>query len=121
MATITPLYITQHDRRPYYYVRVRDAAGNAVDLTGYVIRCTMKLDGGSTAKIDRRTAGITIADQVSDKGLFYLKWQAGDMDTVGTYNIEFELTPSADSDKFTFPNPEHGPAQVIISAGQDDQ
>ena len=118
---ITPLYMTQHDRRPYYYVTVKDASGNLIDLTGYTIRCTMKALGGSTPKIDRRTTGVTLADQSSNKGLFYLNWQIGDTNTVGTYNIEFELTPSADSDKFTFPNPEHGPAQVIISAGQDDQ
>ncbi|MBE7413828.1 MAG: hypothetical protein HS130_00815 [Deltaproteobacteria bacterium] len=118
---IKPLYITQHDLRPYYPVRVKDHEGNGVDLTGYTIRCTMVPAAGGTAKINRRTAGITLGNQSTSPGLCHLKWQAGDTDTIGTFNIEFEFTLGADSDKFTYPSPEHGPAQVIVGAGLDDE
>jgi len=78
-------------------------------------------EGGGTAKISRRTTGIVIADQEATPGLCYLKWQSDDTDTVGTFKIEFEFTPDADSDKFTFPSPEYGPAQVIVGAGLDSE
>lgn len=110
-------HLIKNDLQPYYPFTVKDSGGNLIDLTGATIRCTMKLEGGAI-KIDRRTAGITIANQSTNKGEADLAWQAGDTDTPGTYAIEFEITP-ASGGKFTLPSPAQGPAQVVISDSLD--
>jgi len=54
------------------------------------------LDGA--LKID---TAMTIVDATG--GIVQYDWQTGDTDTVGTYNVEFEVTYS-DSSIETFPN-----------------
>lgn len=103
--------LTKNDLQPYYSVTVKNADGTAVNLTGAAIVCTMKPVGGSTPKINRQNAGIAITDAVN--GQFEYRWQTGDTDTAGAYNIEFEITPQTGG-KFTLPNPGEGPAQVEI-------
>lgn len=103
--------LTKNDLQPYYPVTIKNADGTAVNLTGAAIVCTMRLVGGSTPKISRQNAGVAITDAVN--GQFEYRWQPGDTDTAGAYNIEFEVTPQTGG-KFTLPNPEEGTAQVEI-------
>ncbi len=107
------LYLKRNDLQPYYRVKVEDSDGNAVDLTGADIVCTMKAPGG-TLKIDRQSTGIVITAAAS--GEFEYRWQAGDTDTAGKYQIEFEITP-ASGGKFTVPG--KGEAVVIIQESLD--
>lgn len=118
-AIIEPFKMTKGDIDDYP-VTIKDSNGNREDLTGASIVCTMKLDGGSTPKIDRRASGITIANQATNKGEFdcRLGTVATDTDTPGTYNIEFEVTLSGGK-KITFPKPGQGKAQVMISDSLD--
>lgn len=103
--------LSKNDLQPYYAATVKNADGTAVNLTGAAIVCTMKPEGGSTPKITRQSTGISITDAVN--GQFEYRWQTGDTDTAGAYNIEFEVTPQTGG-KFTLPNPGEGPAQVEI-------
>ncbi len=103
--------LTKNDLQPYYSVAVKNADGTVVNLTGASIVCTMKQAGGSGPKINRQNTGIAITDAVN--GQFEYRWQAGETDTPGVYQIEFEVTPQTGG-KFTMPNPEQGLAQVEI-------
>lgn len=131
---IKTLYLVKNDLQPYYYITAKDAFGNAIDLTGATIYCTMKNMDGGTVKISRQTTGIVIdPDQVNNKGQFRYEWQGGDTDTPSTedtsgaykdykdripYHIEFEVNPSAGG-KFTLPNPDTGTAAVVIMDSLD--
>jgi hypothetical protein len=75
----------------------------------------MRLQDG-TLKLDRQSAGINITDAAG--GEFEYRWQAGDTDTVGRHEIEFEITP-ASGGKFTVPASER--AYVIIRDSLDAQ
>src|SRR3990167_10795127 len=112
-AIIVPFEMTKGDIDDYP-VTIKNSAGALEELTGASIVCTMALDGGSTLKIDRRSAGITIANQTTNKGEFDFRFLAADSDTPGTYNIEFEVTLSGGK-KITFPKPDQGRAQVIVT------
>lgn len=109
--------VTKNDLQPYYYVQIKNSTGAAVDLTSASIVCSMRLPGSTTSKIDRQSTGINITDPTNGK--FEYRWQPGDTDTPGLYDIEFEVTPSG-AGKMTFPNDEtQGPAQVRISDSLD--
>jgi hypothetical protein len=110
------LRLRQNDLQPYYRAKVEDSDGSAVDLTGASIVCTMKARGGSV-KIDRQNAGINITGAAA--GEFEYRWQAGDTDTVGPYDVEFEISPQSGG-KFTVPA-KAGEAEVIIAASLDSQ
>lgn len=113
---IKELKIIKNDLQPYYYLQVKDASGVVVNITGATIYCTLKLSGSSAIKINRQTTGINITDATNGK--FEYRWQAGDTDTQGSYNIEFEINP-ASGGKFTLPGPGQGIAKVIISNSLD--
>jgi len=98
MSTET-LYMKRYDLQPYYYAQVVDSDGDVIDLTGATIRCTMKSLGG-TVVINRGTTGVTITN--ATEGYFEYRWQSGDTDALGTYHIEFEITPAAGG-KYTLP------------------
>lgn len=108
---IKKLPLIQHDLQPYYYAKAKQADGTVINLTGASILCTMKAPGATSNKIDRRTTGIVITNAAT--GEFELRWQAGDTNTVGSYYLEFEVTPQSGG-KFTL-----GPGTVQINAGQD--
>lgn len=111
------LYITQNDLQPYYYVTAQDQAGTAINLTGATIVCTMKNKRTLAVKIDRQSAGISITGAAA--GQFEYRWQSGDTDTAGEYNIEFEVTPTTGG-KFTLPSKAHE-AVVVIRQSLDSQ
>ena len=100
--SIETLFIKKNDLQPYYYstAMTKDSSGTTViNLSGATIYCTMKSSDG-TVKINRQTTGISITDAAA--GEFEYRWQSGDTDTVGVYNIEFEINP-ASGGKFTIP------------------
>lgn len=118
---VEKLYLKRNDLQPYYLFQVKDSLDAVVDITGATIRCTMVLYDPatgllSTIKINRQTAGINLTDAANGKGEY--QWQSGDTDTIGTYRIEFEVTP-ASGGKFTVPNPRYGQGIVIINADLD--
>lgn len=119
---IKTLHLTQFDLQPVYPVTVVNSSGIAIDITGSTIRTTMRLENSTTIAINRSTAGITLTDATA--GAFTYQWQAGDTDSTGLYDIEFETTPAAGG-KFTLPNPtlsqstSEGPAHVQITRGLD--
>jgi uncharacterized protein YfaS (alpha-2-macroglobulin family) len=76
---------------------LKDADSNPIDLTGANVRFHMKAIGGAI-KVD---AAMTIVDQ--NNGTVRYDWNTGDTDTVGTYEVEFEVTYS-DGAIETFPN-----------------
>lgn len=110
------LRLKKKDLQPYYYAQVKDAGGNAVDLTGASIVCTLKDVEAGTLKIDRKSTGINVSDAAG--GQFEYRWQSGDTDVVGKYFIEFEITPAAGG-KFTVPV--DSPAVVLITDSLDAQ
>jgi len=113
--SIKVLHLKENDLQPYYYATAKDSDGDAINVTGATIYCTMKLMDGSV-KIDRQTTGITITDGAN--GQFEYRWQAGDTDTVGRYKIEFEINP-ASGGKFTLPADEQ--AIVHIHSSLDSE
>lgn len=115
-ANIAPLYIKKYDLQPYYPAQVKDSYGNAVDITGATIYCTMKNLATGTVKINRQTTGINISDGANGK--FEYRWQSGDTNTTGSYSIEFEVNPVSGG-KFTVPTNKR--AMVIIADSLDSE
>lgn len=113
---INTLYLNQHDLQPYYYVTVTDSTGGAVNITGATIRITMRPEDSTALKINRSTVGITISDATA--GRFQYAWQAADTDTIGIFDVEFEITP-ASGGKFTIPSRNQGVAHISIVADLD--
>ena len=107
--------LTKGDLQPFYFVAVKDSNDDPVDITGATIYCTMRAEDG-TKKINRQTTGITITDGA--KGEFQYEWQSGDTDTVGQYDIKFEIDPAA-ADIFTIPAAGKERAQVVINESLD--
>jgi len=113
--SIKALYLKKNDLQPYYYAQVKDSDAAVVDITSATIYCTMKLIGGAI-KINRQTAGINVSDAANGK--FEYKWQAGDTDTAGRYQIEFEVNPTSGG-KFTIPADPDDKAEVRIKGSLD--
>ena len=101
-------YIKQNDTSPSLSATLTDYNGNAVNLTGASAKMHMK-DQGGTLKVN---AAMTVTD--ADAGIIKYDWQSGDTDTVGSYNVEFQVTYS-DSSIETFPN--HG-YEVVVVVGE---
>jgi len=81
-------FITKrHSRRPYVRLQVKDADGNAYDLTSvFSVRFLMyDLDG--VQKVD--AAGSV--ESPATAGIIKYEWAAADVDTAGNYNAEFDL------------------------------
>ena len=104
------LELKKNDLQPYYFGKVTDSFGSAVNITGKTIYCTMKNLSTGTLKINRQNSGISITDGLN--GLFEYHWQAGDTDTVGKYTIEFEVGP----DKFTVPKRPNDAVVLILDS-----
>jgi hypothetical protein len=103
------LKITKNDLQPYYHATAEDSNG-VIDITGATIVCTMKNIRTGDLKINRQSAGINISDATN--GEFEYKWVSGDTDTVGGYEIEFEITPTSGG-KFTYPTTEEDGKAIV--------
>jgi hypothetical protein len=91
-------FIKQNDTSPSLQATLKDGAGSAVDLTGASLRFHMREVGNNTAKVDD---AATISD--AENGVVYYNWSAGDTDTIGSFEAEFEVTYSGGEIE-SFPN-----------------
>lgn len=82
-----------------------------VNLASATVVFNMRTPGG-TLKVDR--GSCTILDE--DKGQVKYDFTLADVDTVGTYRGEFEVT-FASGQVTTFPNEEYIPIKVISDLG----
>ena len=90
--------IKQNDTSPLLVVTLKDAAGNAIDLTSATVRFHMKRINQATVKVD---GSAFVLDD--DAGRVRYAWQAADTDTPGTFQGEFEVTYNTGEIE-TFPN-----------------
>lgn len=101
--------IKRNDRLPELVANCLDAANIAVDLTSASsVEFHMKVSGsGGAVKVD---AAGTIVNAAA--GTVKYAWAAGDTDTSGTYDGEFEVMFSGGRTE-TFPNTEHITITII--------
>ena len=92
-------YMKQNDTSPSIKVTCYDTDDTAIDLTGALsVRFHMRLKSDLSVKVDADGSVIVATD-----GTIKYDWSAGDTDTAGIYEAEFEVT-YADSSVETFPN-----------------
>ena len=96
--------IKRGDRKPDLIVTLKDASGNAVDLTGATALFNMRVISGAVLKVN--ASAVVDPDQVANKGKVSYAWLAADTDTAGVYEGEFEMTFAGGLAQ-TFPNPTH--------------
>lgn len=99
-------YIKRNDTSPAIRANLLDGDGNAVDVTAATIRFHMSEPNG-TVVID---AAGTIVNAAG--GIVEYQWQAGDTDTAGYFNTEFEVT-YGDGTIETFPNSTYQRVRII--------
>ena len=90
--------IKQNDTSPLLVVTLKDAAGNAIDLTSATVRFHMKKISQNTVKVN---GYVTALDD--DGGRVRYAWQTGDTGTPGIFQGEFEVEYST-AEIETFPN-----------------
>lgn len=79
--------LKRNDRLPVLQASLKNPDGSAVNLTGTSQRFVMRLPGAAAAKV---TAVPTVVN--ASGGVVQYSWAAGDTDTTGTYQAEFEVT-----------------------------
>jgi hypothetical protein len=105
--------VKQNDTRPVYAVQLFDLFGTPkqkpLNLTNATqIKFKMRKTGSPGApKVDRN---MTITDPLNGKA--ELVWLAADLDTVGTFDVEFEIT-WADLGVETVPNDGYLAVKVV--------
>lgn len=96
-----PFYIKKNDTSPALRATLKDGLGSAVDLTGTVVRFHMREIGALTAKVDSLASLIDPGN-----GVVEYSWSAGDTDTLGSFEGEFEVI-YAGGEVESFPNNRH--------------
>lgn len=86
---------------------LQDETGAVINLTGCTVRYSLLNVRLRTLKVNRASA--TLADQAIAPGEVYYTLVAGDVDTSGTYQEEWEVTYGSGK-KETFPT---GEAQMV--------
>lgn len=99
--------IKAHDRRPHYRVQLT-ANGAPIDLTGASSVSFQMYTSAGTVKVAKTAA--TIVD--GPTGVVEYAWAAGDTDTPGTYNAEFEVLWGTEPQTF----PSSGYFTITINA-----
>jgi len=111
MATVR---VKQNDRRPVVVATLTDSTGGAIDLsTASGVKFVMKSATASTAKIDTAATITTATD-----GIVTYSWAAGDTDTTGTYDAEFEIDWGSNIYE-TIPTKNYLTVEVIDDLGGD--
>ena len=104
---MTIVYLKQYDTKPDLQITVNDDQDAAIDVTSATIAFHMNSSDG-TVKVDAAGAIVTAAS-----GIIKYVWATGDLDTVGTYNCEFQIT-FADTTILTVPS--KGYLTVVVGA-----
>lgn len=91
-------YIKQNDTSPAIQKNCLDYNGDAVNVTGATVEFHMRAKNSSTVKVS--AAGSVVNGAA---GTVKYQWAAGDTDTAGDFEGEFQIT-YADSTIETFPN-----------------
>lgn len=104
---MTIVYLKQNDTKPDLQITVNDDQDAAIDVTDATIAFHMN-DSAGTSKVDAAGAIVT-----AESGIIKYVWSTGDLDTIGTYNAEFQITFS-DSSILTVPS--KGYLTIVIGA-----
>ena len=80
----------------------------STDLTGASVVFNMRNRSSGTVKVSRQAASVVTA---TTRPSVQYDWQAGDTDTAGDYEYEFEVT-FADTTVKTFPNDSWEPLKI---------
>lgn len=108
--------IKRHDTAVLPRAKLLDEDGvPLVGLDSATVRYTLQAVATGVLKVTRATA--TVANQTTSPGEVSYQWLAGDVDTVGVYSEEWEVT-YADGRKETFPT--DAPQYVEIQADLDN-
>lgn len=104
-------YIKQNDTSPAIQKICLDSTDTPVNVTGASVRFLMRQKGFDTVKV----SGIgSVVDGAA--GIIKYQWSAGDTDTAGVFEAEFEVT-YADSTVETFPNSTYIDVKIIEEIG----
>jgi hypothetical protein len=109
-----PFVIKQNDTMPYLEATLSDDNG-PVDLTGASVKLAMKplARCGQTSALKFKKAGVVVTPA---SGVVRYQWGAGDTDTAGNFQAEFEVT-FADGGVRTFPSTGYIPVTVTPELG----
>jgi len=86
---MTTYYLVQNDDKPDFVFTVTDSGGSAVDLTGSSADFHFSLGGSGVLKNSGHTS-CTITDEAG--GICKYEWTSGDLDTIGSYEGELQIT-----------------------------
>lgn len=101
------IYVKQNDTKPDVKAIILDDDDEVISLSGATAKFFMKNSGG-TLKVD---GTATITDAAA--GAVKYEWATGDLDTVGTYTAEFQITFS---DTTILTAPSKGYMTIVVSA-----
>lgn len=106
--------IKQNDQRPFFTVILKDDFGEeteaVVDLTTATsVTFSMRVAGGGAVKVNKQAADIA-PDPTTGEVTY--EWDATDLDTVGEYEAEVEVTWN-DGKVETFPNLDYWDVIVV--------
>jgi len=99
--------IKENDTLPALRAVLKDSAGDPVDLTDATVMFHMRNTSNSNVKVDSAAVIIDATGGVVD-----YQWSAQDTDSVGQYEIEFEVTFSGGGIQ-TFPNNSYGTVVIF--------
>lgn len=83
---MTTIYVKQNDTKPDIQATIKDDDDVVIDLTGASIKFFMNSNSG-TNKVDGTGALVDATN-----GIVKYVWVTGDLDTIGTYTAEFQIT-----------------------------
>lgn len=92
--------IKRHDTAVQPRVKLLDEAGTAINLTGATVTYTLRNTSSGVLKING--GATTLANQGTNPGEVYYQFAAGDVDMIGTYEEQWQVTYSGGA-KETFP------------------
>lgn len=105
-------YMKKGDTQPTLDRILEDVNGVPVNLTGSTVMFVMTRVGATTAKVN---AEADIVGDATDGEVSY-PWAAGDTDTEGEYDGEFQVT-FAGGEVQTFPNDSYLRVKVVRDLG----